>query len=176
MRAAEVFASAYRWVALLGAAVALAGLTGCLSATVEASFDPKAAEFILKQGTGTIEGQAFLRRDYGKLVTAAGERVFLLPATSYTLERFDKMFGGDYRAYFGTEIEDTPEEYYRYRRETKVDMRGKFTFENVAPGRYLVATRVYWRDPSKWFMLGGGIYDTVDVKEGETVQVIVSGK
>src|SRR5215210_5989564 len=103
-------------------------VAACQSARVQSRFDAKAAEYVLKGGTGRIDGQAFLKRDYGRLVTAAGERVFLVPATTYTMERFDRMFGGDRRAYFGTEIEDTPPEYYRYRRETKVDMTGKFAF------------------------------------------------
>src|SRR4051812_45149169 len=93
-------------------------LAGCQSARVEAPFDAKVAEYILKNGTGRIEGQAFLRRDYGRLVAAAGERVFLLPASRYTMERFERMFAGERRAYFGTEIENTPPEYYHYRRET----------------------------------------------------------
>jgi hypothetical protein len=158
------------------AAMALSVIAGCQTARVESAFDPKAAEFIHKQGTGRIDGQAFLRRDYGRLVTAAGERVFLLPATTYTLERFDRMFGGDYRAYFGTSINEPPEEYYRYRRETKVDMRGKFTFENLAPGRYIVATRVFWTEPKKFFTVGGAIYDVVAVKADETTEAIISGK
>jgi hypothetical protein len=160
------------WLACLVAPL----LAACQTAHVVAVFDPKAAEFVLKPGTGRIEGQAFLKRDYGKLVTAAGERVFLLPATPYTLERFDRMFGGGYRAYFGTAIEETPPVYYRYRRESKVDMRGKFVFENLAPGRYLVVTRVFWQEPSKYFALGGAIYDVVDVRADETTKAIVSGK
>ncbi len=154
----------------------MAGLSGCQSAHVGAAFDPKAAEFVLKPGTGRIDGQAFLRRDYGKLVTAAGERVFLVPATAYAVERFDHLFGGDYRSYFGNAVEEPPPDYYRYRRETKVDMRGKFAFENLSPGRYIVATRVFWSEPNRYFMRGGAIYDQVDVKADETSQVIISGK
>jgi hypothetical protein len=151
-------------------------LLGCQTARVEAVFDPKAAEFVLKSGTGRVEGQAFLRRDYGRLVTAAGERVFLVPATAYTVERFNRLFGGDYRSYFGNDVEEPPEDYYHYRRETKVDMRGKFAFDNLSPGRYIVATRVFWSEPSRYFVRGGAIYDVVEVKADETTQAIISGK
>jgi hypothetical protein len=151
-------------------------LSACQSARVEAPFDPKAAEYVLKTGTGRIDGQAFLRRDYGRLVTAAGERVFLVPATSYTMERFNRMFTGERRAYFGTEIEDTPPDYYRYRRETKVDMTGKFGFENLAPGPYIVATRVFWTEPKSYYTHGGAVYDIVDVKADQTTTAIISGK
>jgi hypothetical protein len=151
-------------------------MAGCQSARVETKFDAKAAEYILKNGTGRIEGQAFLRRDYGRLVTAAGERVFLLPASRYTMERFERMFAGERRAYFGTEIEDTPPEYYQYRRETKVDMHGKFSFENLVPGPYIVATRVFWTEPKSYYTHGGAVYDVVDVKKDETTTAIISGK
>ena len=152
------------------------GLSACNSAKISAGFDPKAAEFALKKGTGRIEGQAFLRRDYGRLVTAAGERVFLIPATSYAVERFNSMFGGDMRSYFGNAVDEPPEEYYRFRRETKVDMSGKFTFEDLAAGRYIVATRIFWTEPRSYLTRGGAIYDVVEVKKDETTDAIISGK
>lgn len=157
-------------------ALAILGLPACQAARIESAFDPVQAEFALKRGRGRIDGQAFLRRDYGKLVTAAGERVFLIPATTYTVERFNSMFGGDMRSYYGNTVEDPPETYYRYRRETKVDMTGKFSFEGLAPGRYIVATRVFWTEPRSYLTRGGAIYDIVDVKNDETAEIIISGK
>ncbi|WP_375458210.1 carboxypeptidase regulatory-like domain-containing protein [uncultured Enterovirga sp.] len=157
-------------------ALAILGLQGCQATPIRSEFDPAQAEFALKKGKGRIDGQAFLRRDYGRLVTAAGERVFLIPATSYTVERFNSMFGGDMRSYFGNAVENPPEGYYRYRRETKADMRGKFAFEELAPGRYIVATRVFWTEPSSYLTRGGAIYDIVEVKNDETTEAIISGK
>lgn len=143
---------------------------------MSSAFDARAASYVQAKGRGTIEGQAFLRRDYGYLVTAAGERVFLIPATPYAVERFKAMFDGDLRGYWGNEVEEPPSEYYRYRRETKVDKVGKFTFENVAPGRYILATRVFWTEPRSYLTRGGAIYDIVEVKNGETTTAIISGK
>lgn len=161
-------------------AFALTILGGCQiltpSVPVSAKFDSGQAAYAKLSGTGRIEGQAFLRRDYGRIVTAAGERVFLIPATSYAVERFNRMFGGDRRSYYGSPVEDPPPEYYEYRRETKVDMVGKFAFENIAPGRYIVATRIFWTEPSSFFTHGGAMYDVVDVKNDETTTAIVSGK
>lgn len=158
----------------------IAGLVGgCVAANggvINARFEPKAAEYALRKGSGRVDGQAFLRRDYGRLVTAAGERVFLIPATAYATERFERMFGGDRRSYFGAEVEPPPEEYYRFRRETKIDMSGRFTFEDLSPGRYIVATRVYWTEPQSFFTRGGAMYDVIDVKDDETTTAIISGK
>ena len=151
-------------------------VAGCQTAQISKTFDPLAGEYVLKKGTGTIEGQAFMRRDYGRLVTAAGERVFLIPATGYAVERFSAMFGGDMRSYYGASVEEPPADYYRLRRETKVDMSGKFTFADVAPGRYIVATRIFWTEPHSYLTRGGAIYDIVEVKNDAVTQAVISGK
>lgn len=162
------------------AAVVAMGLAACgpagSAAHIDAAFNPKAGAYALKSGTGRIEGEAFLRRDYGRLVTAAGERVFLIPATAYAVERFDRMFGGERRSYFGNTVEEPPPEYYNLRRETKVDMRGMFVFDNLSAGRYIVATRVFWTEPKSFFTHGGAMYDVVDVKTDATTTAILSGK
>ena len=165
-----------RVVGLCAVSVILAGCQLGPTASIDSKFDPRAAEYALKAGKGRIDGQAFLKRDYGRLVTAAGERVFLIPATAYAVERFDRMFGGDRRSYYGNSVEEPPPEYLSYRRETKVDMSGKFAFENLAPGRYIVATRVFWTEPKSFFTHGGAMYDVVEVKNDETTTAIISGK
>jgi len=151
---------------------------GCQTARPEPPFDVDTAAYVLEKGSGRIEGEAFLRKDSGSVMTAAGERVYLIPATEYAVARFDRMFGGDRRAYSGVAVGEAPEAYNRYRRETKVDMKGKFAFENVAPGRYIVATRVFWTEPKSYFTIaqGGAIYDIVDVEKDETARAIVSGR
>jgi hypothetical protein len=165
-----------RGLVLCVAALSLAGCQLGPTAAIGSKFDARSAEYVLKSGQGRIDGQAFLRRDQGRLVTAAGERVFLIPATPYAVERFDRMFGGDRRSYYGNAVDDPPPEYLTYRRETKVDMTGRFAFEGIAPGRYIVATRVFWTEPKSFFTHGGAMYDVVDVKDGETTTAIVSGK
>jgi hypothetical protein len=166
-------------VRVAGLCVVAVVVGGCQlgpTASIGTRFDPRAAAYIQKPGKGRIEGQAFLRRDQGRLVTAAGERVFLIPATAYAVERFERMFGGDRRSYYGSAVEDPPPEYLTYRKETKVDMSGRFSFESLAPGRYIVATRVFWTEPKSFFTHGGAMYDVVDVKGEETTTAIVSGK
>lgn len=165
-----------RVLAAIAVAIAAGGCGTGQGGPIGAAFDAKAAEFVLKPGTGQIDGQAFLRRDYGRLVTAAGERVFLVPATAYTVERFARMFGGDRRAYYGNDVDAPPDDYYRFRRETKVDMTGRFSFEKLAPGRYIVATRIFWTEPKSYLTHGGAVYDIVDVKQDETTTAIISGK
>lgn len=164
-----------RWLCVVGLSLALASC-GAGTAQLGKSFDPADAAFALKPGFGRVEGQAFLRRDLGIIVTAAGERVFLIPATPYARERFAGLFGGDKRAYYGNVVDDPPPGYYDTRRETKVDMSGRFVFEGLAPGSYIVATRVFWTEPKSFLTRGGAIYDIVDVRDYETAFAIVSGK
>lgn len=146
------------------------------SARIEAPFDPREAAFIHRTGTGSISGEVFLTRDFARVVRGAGERVYLVPATTYTLERFNTLFRNAPIARWAPTIEDTPSDYYAFRRETKADSRGQFSFGKLAAGRYIVASRVYWTEPYRLVPKGAAVWDTVTVVEGEDSQVILSGR
>lgn len=150
-------------------------LSAC-TARVDAPFDAKEAAFIHETGTGSISGEVFLTRDFARVVRGAGERVYLIPATAYTTERFNTLFGGAPLARWAPAIEDTPQDYYRFRRETKADSRGQFSFGKLAPGRYIVASRVFWTEPYRLIPKGAAVWDTVTVEEGEDTRVILSGR
>jgi hypothetical protein len=160
------------------ATVAVAVLaSACVStATVQATFDPKAAAYIHQQGSGRIEGQAFLRQQGGGVVKAAGEDVYLIPATAYARERFAAIYGGNKSTFFGKKIENTPPEYEQYTRKTKADAEGRFVFENVAPGSYLVQTQVFWSVPGSYVPSGANFYETVEVSSKATSNVILAGR
>jgi hypothetical protein len=46
----------------------------------------------------------------------------------------------------------------------------------VAPGRYFVATQKVYRPQDALFPEGGAMYETVEVKDGETARVVVVGR
>lgn len=147
---------------------------------VETPFDAKAAAFIHKQGEGRIDGHAFLKRFNGKVTHAAGENVWLVPATPYSRERFAKLYGGRkfLAATSGARMENDPV-YAQYTRKTKAESTGRFIFEKVAPGEYFVATTVTWQDsPDSYFSRGGAIYETVTVtgREDKPIKLIVNGQ
>jgi hypothetical protein len=165
-----------RILCVLFSALALAGCLG----TVEVAFDPNEAAFIHKQGKAEIEGEAFFRAETGRVVYAAGAWVHLIPATSYADARF--------RAIFGTEkylpaarlflMQDADPLYMQYLRATKADSGGRFSFEQVPPGRYYIWTTATWV-PENWVIPAGGlVYEMVTISGHETrpVKVIVSGK
>lgn len=158
---------------------AAALLAACQSTPqpIETRFDARQAEAMLAPGDNTIEGTAFRRRDSGSVVTAAGEVVYLVPATAYAEERFRKLFPQGKLNPIGnlSRVEEAAPDYERLMRQTKADMRGRFTFERVRPGRYFVSTRLAWREPGGR-PNGGLIYDAVEVRgSGATVEVILSG-
>ena len=73
-------------------------------------------------------------------------------------------------------IEADPE-HASYTRTTTSDSNGRFTFENVAPGKYYVTTQITWRPKGNFFSEGGAIYDIVTVpsKDTKKVKFILTG-
>ncbi len=124
-------------------------LAGCQSTPVKvaAAFDERQAAAMLQPGTNRIEGQAFTRKLSGAVVTAAGDNVYLIPATDYARERMATLFPGGVKLNplsSPRRAEEAPAEYERHMRVTKADTRGHFAFENVRPGVYFLVTRVAW--------------------------------
>lgn len=164
------------------AAAILAGavMAGCVErkpATV--AFSAEEAAYIKKPGTGVIVGHAFRTKPSGAVVNAAGQVVRLIPATGFARERFANLYGNGkfvpYRNFPASDVVDP--DYAEYTRTTKAESNGRFAFDKVAPGSYLITTQVIWGDENAFTREGGLVYDSVTVtgKETEPVQVILSG-
>ncbi len=143
-----------------------------------APFDPKAAAYIKTQGTGRIEGHAFLRKPEGGVMMAAGEFVRLVPATPYARNRFAKLYnGGKFVA--AHQIPQVPADptYTDYTRLVKAESSGRFAFDNVAPGQYFIATQIIIKPEAGGPAKGGAFFENVSLtgKEAEPVKVIVNG-
>src|SRR5260221_14332364 len=129
---------------LLAASVISLGVIGCAPRTVAVTvpFDAKQAAYIHTKGKATISGQAFLRRNDGIVVYAAGSDVSLTPATAYAEERMAGIFQG--RKYLSglaqLSFENEDPEYRSFKRIAKANGEGRFTFPEVASGPYFVVT------------------------------------
>jgi hypothetical protein len=163
----------------------LLALAACLcacrptAAPPTVAFDAKAADFIDRPGTGQIKGHAFYRSGTGRVIYAAGEHVWLVPSTPYTDQRFKALYGaGKYVPLKSFPVIPDNPDYKRYTRSTKAEASGGFTFENVPPGTYYVATQVSWQPEGAFVPQGAAIYERVTLtgKETKAVEVIVSGK
>ena len=119
-------------------------------------FDPSEVAFINELGSNTIKGSAFMRQQGGGEVGCAGNAVYLIPQGASSIERagranasmfvFDKTSSSGYgSAIANRKMPAPPGDAYRsHQRETICDIDGKFEFQNVAAGSYLVVTRVTW--------------------------------
>lgn len=111
-------------------------------------------------GDYTIDGQAFARQAGGDVVFAAGEVVTLDPWTSYT-EGWMNRSG---RFWARRDILPTDSRFFEYRRSTVTDSEGRFRFNNLPPGRYLLRTGVTWvTGRSSDGLQGGLMWDVVTV-------------
>jgi hypothetical protein len=165
------------------------------------AFDANEAAFVLKQGTATIRGHAFVINNLGRAQNVVGQNVFLVPQTAYSRQRVEAIFesGKSIQSREAPDIPSDPD-YLKYTRRWKTDSDGRFLFDNVAPGAYFVVTQMSWKkddppdpdaDPEtalrkavrKAFqkdsdlLIGAAMYETVTVtgKEKAPIDVVVSG-
>ena len=153
-------------------------LTACVAPQFEVKtpFDPALAGYIKEVGKGTLTGQAFLRRNDGVVVYAAGSEVLLYPVTPYHTEITRNIFGGGkVTSVVGPRASNVDPRGQEFRRTTKADGSGNFKFENLKAGSYYVLTDVLWNPTNNALPQGGGLYDRVEVRDGETTNVILSG-
>jgi hypothetical protein len=162
---------------------ALAILTlGCArEIKVATPFNPKDAEYINQRGKAKIEGQAFLRRNDGVVVYAAGSDVQLIPATSYAEERITAIYNGQkYLPIVQANLTKAPDEpgYMTLRRTTKANGEGRFVFADVAPGAYFITTNVSWCASMQYGCAsqGGGLQERIQIAGQESVSVVLDGR
>ncbi len=148
--------------------------------TPSVSFDPAQASYIRAPGKGVISGQAFLRDKSGQTNVryAAGETVRLIPATTYAQARISHFYGSVKFVPAASIPKVEPDtQYAALTRTTKTESDGRFTFENVAPGRYYLTTQLVWKPKDALAPEGGAMYEEVTVsgKENGPVKVVLSG-
>jgi hypothetical protein len=125
-------------------------LTGCADLLELNSRNPKLSlppanpaeyEPYRQAGTGSISGQAFVLTTSGDPKKAAGKQVTLDPATSVA-----RAWWNTAKAYQKLEprLPDDPN-FAAARKTTTADAEGRFTFEGLPPGDYLVRTTVHWK-------------------------------
>jgi hypothetical protein len=158
------------------AAVSIALLAaGCVAApNITSSFNPSEAEFINKSGLGVITGQAFLRRNDGIVVYAAGSDVVLVPKTAYAAERMNALYRGGKFNNIVPEPTTTDPLYRSMSRTVRANGEGRFRFEGLADGDYYVLTRVVWLIGSA--QQGGNLMETASIRNGQSVDLIMTGQ
>ena len=140
-----------------------------------------------KAGTAVIDGQAFVVIRGGDVLldtrgylttlsdnvrTASGRDVTLDPATPYAMTWYMKE-GTSLRRF-----ESAPKDpaFRAARKTTVADEAGKFKFEGLPAGRYIIRTTITWQTPrdSYRMMTQGGVASAViDLSEGEQKTLII---
>lgn len=138
-----------------------------------ASFDPQAAAFINNGGRAKVSGQAFVRRNSGKLLRAVGTDVFLIPRTAYADERIAAIYGDGKRPRGGVQVPDADPLFEQYMRKTVASSGGSFSFDGVADGGYYLVAMIHV--PSDYAFLQFPIVERVDVRGGKSVRVVMRG-
>ena len=148
---------------------------------IDSYYDKSEVEWSFADGTGKVEGNAFLSRRDGMLVKCSGQEVGLVPVGTYSTEIVTKLYrnvnGGYNTAGLGRVSIDTQSqdylEYMQDNRRTVCDVDGKFVFENIPAGEYYVYTGVFWQI-NDYFYEGGSMARRVKVSENKTTKVTLS--
>jgi hypothetical protein len=130
--------------------------------------DTARMERFLRPGTGTIEGQAFVKTKGGDVKYATGESVILLPATDYTMQ---------YATRLGTAAAFEPDpRLAKYARRTIAGGDGRFRFTDLPEGNYMIYTKIFWQIPGRNGLetTGSWLSDVASSISGETRQIILT--
>jgi hypothetical protein len=138
--------------------------------------DPAAGlDVISQRGTGHVEGQAFTKTAGGELRYAAGNIIGIRPDTPYVR---DAVLFNSYKRTGENVVTSNPNLGFlkEYVRTTTGDGDGRFIFDDLPAGKYILTATITWFAPS-----GGGLFEQkvevvgdAEVKEGETARVIVT--
>ena len=161
-------------VVLLGLALVYAGCSARKPAResappfvkMQTKFDYSEHEPYAKPGENGISGQAFVRQQEDSVVTCAGSRVLLVPATSYFREMFWHMIIA------GSEPEPPETPYPSLKsmiRRTQCDAQGNFSFSEIPDGTWFILTEVNARE-------GGVLITEVTLSNGRIIQVLLTDR
>ena len=151
-------------------------LAGCVSLTPPPKWNPVSdvseAEYqpFLKDGTGTLTGQAFLTQRGGGVVKAAGRTVTLDPATSVGNEWWGKAG----KIWMHHNLTPPSPGFAKARRTKVADADGRFKFSDLPAGKYYVLTEVTWEIGDYNPTQGGLVGQVVEIRDGQITEVVLN--
>lgn len=128
-----------------------------------------------ESGTGSIEGQAFLTTRGGDVKRAAGRLVTLDPATTLGIDWYNRIGSTSVLLFDATPPDSI---FTARRRTTTADADGRFRFDSLPAGSYIVRTTVTWEIPGTisgtMETQGGVVSAIVPLKAGERKKIVLS--
>lgn len=165
-------------------------LSGCSythTYNINSPFSYDETSKLLRKGSNTVKGQAFMRQANGGVVTCAGYDVNLIPVTDYSSERMQASYLSTLEGYnpayswngYAINYIFIPDEaqYHQLMRTTTCDAQGNFKFKNVSKGDFFITAKVQWQVPGAYnssYMQGGALMKKISVTEDGTTEVIIS--
>lgn len=137
-------------------------------------FNANYAHYILERGPNTIEGKAAVRYEDGGLASCAGDAATLVPDTAYTRARLNRLYGGrrDFAPISTAPRLPRDPQYETYVRHAPCDAEGRFRFDQVADGTYVVVAAL--RQPGESRSEGVSVRQAVGVRGGETRDILLT--
>lgn len=90
----------------------------------------------MQPGNSSITGQALVKDDKGNVKSCANFNAVLIPDNTYT---------EDMTTIIRTHTNPVPDpDYYKYRRAAKCDPQGRFAFNGLPAGRWIVEADTHW--------------------------------
>ncbi len=156
-----------------------AGLVGCATSKpvqLSARFNADEARRLIQPGVNIVSGSALIRQNGGGVVSCAGLPVVLVPHTGYASERLRAIYGNTERGFNNVyrQIKFTPDEpaYAQLSRQTICDAQGRFSFDDVADGRFYLISHITWQVGN--MAQGGSLMQAVTVNGGQSRNVVLS--
>lgn len=136
-------------------------------------FNVEEVRWSLETGTAIIEGQAFLKTRGGDVKYGAGNPVYLMPHSPHSFAWYASLTAG--RAKNSPSMDPG---LAAVTRKTVAGGDGRFRFEGLPAGPYLILTGVTWQTATGYGgslqTQGGFVGAPVTAESGKTVSVIVT--
>ena len=132
----------------------------------QATFPENQYQTLEKNGKTEVTGQAFLKTRGGDVKYAAGNKVFLEPATPFAKEYYKNQ------SHYPYPLTTHNVKAAAYTRDTTADAQGRFTFKNIPTGEYFIVTSVTWEVAGK--IQGGTLIKLINVKNESSLNFILS--
>lgn len=114
-------------------------------------------------GKASLDGEAFGKTEGGEVKTCAGEKVLLAPNTDYDVQ---VITGWQFlRTDRALQLAGPAAKYWK---ETDCDSQGKFTFDDLPAGKWIIITTV------KFLNQGGLVAKKVTTTDNKKAKVIIS--
>ena len=131
-------------------------------------FNAQEVAWVNTPGTATVEGQAFMKTRGGDVKYGAGEDVWLIPNSAHSFDWYSRLTS----RYGDSQVKKMDPQLAALVRKTVAGGDGRFRFESVPAGPYLILTSVTWLAGRS--QQGGFVGTTAQAENGKTVNIIVT--